>query len=167
MSEQSSSGSVKALHDALNEARRDAKHLARELQQGLPKRNAAEQLEAMASAIDDILSMRLAVAQASAPEPVAWRWRFNDEPDNRWDLRAKKPKFADDRDVICEPLYTLSSLPSTNQGSAAAPTCGTPSIGLRTGDDTYSRFTANREDTERKTLSNPSSQPSSNRDTDA
>lgn len=44
------------MREALEELRRDAKKLARELQQGLPKRNAAEQLEAMSAAADRALA---------------------------------------------------------------------------------------------------------------
>jgi hypothetical protein len=36
-------------------------------------------------------------------EPVAWRWRFEDE--RGWTLLHNRPNCADDRDVICQPLY--------------------------------------------------------------
>ena len=45
-------------------------------------------------------------ATPTAGEPVAYRWRYDDETKVLWDLRIKRPKFADDPDVICEPLYT-------------------------------------------------------------
>lgn len=53
-------GNERGVRDALDELRRDAKKVARELQQGLPKRNAAERLEAMSAA---------AQAALDAPQP--------------------------------------------------------------------------------------------------
>lgn len=52
--------------------------------------------------LEEIRSLRtLASRQA---EPVAWRWRYDGE--YAWSLRKDRPSHADDRDVICEPLYT-------------------------------------------------------------
>src|SRR4051812_48835124 len=47
----------------------------------------------------------IAAPQGAQPdsEPVAWRWRFENE--NRWTLRSSFPSIANDADVICEPLY--------------------------------------------------------------
>lgn len=56
--------SAETARQALDELRRDTKKLARELQQGLPKRNAAERLEAISASADR------ALAAQSSPAPV-------------------------------------------------------------------------------------------------
>lgn len=58
------------------------------------------ELEKAKQAIRDALVP--APAQGS-PEPVAWRWRFEDQ--EIWRLHRYRPPHADDSDVVCEPLY--------------------------------------------------------------
>lgn len=66
-----------------------------------------------------------AQAVAATPrEPVAYRWRYDDETETRWDLRIKRPRFADNPDVICEPLFTDVAQPSW-QPIETAPKNGT------------------------------------------
>lgn len=42
-------------------------------------------------------------APGGAEEPIAWRWRFVDE--KGWVPCNRRPKHANDHDVLCEPLY--------------------------------------------------------------
>lgn len=57
------------------------------------------------AAADILTAIGPPVAQlgAASPEPVAWRWRYDNQ---FWAFRSTRPKHADDVDVTCEPLYT-------------------------------------------------------------
>lgn len=44
-------------------------------------------------------------------EPVAYRWKFEDEPDSEFELRKRLPKWYDAKnhvDIVMEGLYTKS-----------------------------------------------------------
>ncbi|UPK31840.1 hypothetical protein IVB18_26290 [Bradyrhizobium sp. 186] len=78
---------------------------------------AAEEIESLRAGIRTYLATRDGIAAAREKrlaeviqerdallkaEPVAWRWRFLGE--SSWTIVSKRPKHADDSDVICEPL---------------------------------------------------------------
>lgn len=118
----------------------DARHVMLELRHAFDGADVVVKNLMLRKAHDCIEGL-LDLAQA-APEPVAWRWKW--APNDFWKYTDRDGPGAPDMAQLVEPL----AVPSTNQLSPDR-------------DDARARFLADRADTERKTLSNPSSQVSS------
>jgi hypothetical protein len=58
------------------------------------------------------------VADLPYEHPVAWRWRWCDQP--YWDLRDTRPEWADEPNVICQALYAAPQSPVQPQGDGQA-----------------------------------------------
>lgn len=54
--------------------------------------------------VDILLPRMIGHAQSPVLKPVAYRWRFEDK--KAWNYSKNSPLWANDRDIICEPLFT-------------------------------------------------------------